>query len=133
MKQNLKFEAVEPLKSNRWLIKLQGMDIHPYLFRKYKMFNEGEDIILTTEFMETVVNSYNPKDIFNIDKVTIEYLSPVGDVVNGLSFIPKGINFERKHSYSDDNLMITKLRFIINVNTLTLLFKTEEDGEQRAS
>lgn len=133
MSKILEFPIVEPLKSNRWVIKLQGMDVHPYLFRKYKMFNEGEDIIFTTEFMETVIHSYNPKDIFNIDKITIEYLSPVGDVVNGLSFTPKGINFERKHSYSDDNLMITKLRFIIDANTLTLLFKTEENGEQRAS
>jgi hypothetical protein len=129
MSKILEFPIVEPLKSNRWLIKLQGMDIHPYLFRKYKMFNEGEDIILTTEFMETVVHSYNPKDIFNIDKVTIEYLSPVGDVVNGLSFTPKGINFERKHSYSDDNLMITKLRIIIDTETLKLLNKTTENGE----
>lgn len=127
MSKNLEF-PIEPLKSNRWLIKLQGMDISSYLFRKYKMFNEGEDIIFTTEFMETVAHSYNPKDIFNIDKVTIEYLSPVGDVVNGLSFIPKGINFKRKHSYSDDKLMITKLRFVINLDTLTLLFKTGENG-----
>ena len=120
MSKILEFPIVEPLKSNRWLIKLQGMDIHPYLFRKYKMFNEGEDIILTTEFMETVVHSYNPKDIFNINKVTIEYLSPVGDVVNGLSFTPKGINFERKHSYSGDDLMITKLRVIIGETDLLL-------------
>lgn len=128
MSKNLQF-PIEPLISNRWLIKLQGMDIHPFLFRKYKMFNKGEDVIFTTEFMETVNHSYNPKDIFWIDKVTIEYLDPVGDVVNGLSFIPKGINFKRNHSYSDDKLMITKLRFVVNLDTLTLLFKTEENGK----
>lgn len=120
---------IEPLKSNRWVIKFQGIDISPYLFRKYKIYNEGEEIIFTTEFFESVQWSYNIKDIFNIESVIIEYLSPVGDVVNGIKFIPKGINFERKHSYSDDGLMITKLRFIIDTNTLTLLFKTEENGK----
>jgi len=120
---------IEPLKSNRWVIKFQGIDISPYLFRKYKIYNEGKEIIFTTEFFESVQWSYNIKDIFNIESVIIEYLSPVGDVVNGIKFIPKGINFERKHSYSDDGLMITKLRFIIDTNTLSLFFKTEENGK----
>jgi len=118
---------IEPLNSNRWVIKFQGMDISPYLFRKYKIYNEGEEIIFTTEFFESVQWSYNIKDIFNIESVIIEYLSPVGDVVNGIKFIPKGINFERKHSYSDDGLMITKLRFIIDTNTLSLLYKTTNE------
>lgn len=117
-------KLIEPLKSNRWVIKFEGMDIPPYLFRRYKIFNEGGEIIFTTEFFESVQWSYNVKDIFNIQKVVIEYLDPIGDVVNGLTFVPKGINFERKHSYSDDGLMITKLRFIIDVNTLSLLFNS---------
>lgn len=131
--KKLIYNPVEPLKSNRWIIKLNGMDIPPYLFRKYKIYNEGDEIIFKTEFFETIEWSYNIKDIFNIDEVTIEYLSPVGDVINGVKFKTKGINFERKHSYSDDDLMITKLRLIIDVETLTLLYKIEENGEQRTS
>lgn len=119
-------ELIEPLKSNRWVIKFEGMDVPSYLFRKYKIYNEGDEIIFTTEFFESVQWSHNVKDIFNIQKVIIEYLSPVGDVVNGLTFFPKGINFERKHSYSDDGLMITKLRFIIDVNTLSLIYGGEK-------
>lgn len=123
------FRPIEPLKSNRWVIKFKGMDIDPYLFRKYKMYNEGEDIIFTTEFMETVEHCYNPKDIFNVELVTIEYLDPTGVTVNGLSFSPRGINFKRKHSYSDDDFMITKLRFVVDTKTLIPIFKNSEDAK----
>jgi len=77
-------QFIEPLKSNRWVIKFEGMDISPYLFRKYKIFNEGDEIIFTTEFFESVQWSYNLKDIFNIQKVVIEYLDPIGDVVKNI-------------------------------------------------
>jgi hypothetical protein len=130
--KKLIFNPVEPLKSNRWIIKLNGMDIPPYLFRKYKIYNEGDEIIFKTEFFETIEWSYNIKDIFNIDEVTIEYLSPVGDVINGVKFKTKGINFERKHSYSDDDLMITKLRLIIDVKSLELLY-THISGKPQLS
>jgi hypothetical protein len=120
---------VEPLMSNRWVISTEGLEINSYLFRNYTIFNEGEDIIFKTEFFETVLHSYNPKDILNITKVKIEYLDPTGKCVNGLTFEPKGINFKRKHSYSDSNLMVTKLRLIIDTKKLALLSKTEENGE----
>jgi hypothetical protein len=114
------FKLVEPLKSNRWLIRTEGMEIEPYLFRKYKIFNEGEDIIFKTEFYETVVQTYNPKDILNIVGVTIEYLDPTGIAVQKIKFDVKGINFEIKQSYGKDKLQITKLRFVIDKNTLHL-------------
>lgn len=127
MNKILEFTPMEPLLSNRWLIKLNGLHIEPFLFRKYKIYNQGDDIIFTTQFFETVQHSYNPKDFFNIEDITIEYLDPVGDVVNGLTFKPKGINFKRKHSYSNNNLMITKLRTIIDAKTLTLIYKNTEN------
>lgn len=120
------FKIVEPLKSNRWLIKTEGMEIEPYLFRKYKISNEGEEIIFKTEFYETVEQSYNPKDILNIVGFTIEYLDPTGIMINGLKFDVRGINFEQKMSYGKDKLMITKIRVIINKDTLTLINKTEK-------
>jgi hypothetical protein len=119
-------KLIEPLKSNRWLIRTEGMDIKPYLFRKYKIFNEGEDIIFKTEFYETVEQTYNPKDILNIVGFTVEYLDPTGTMVNGLKFDVKGINFEQKMSYGKDKLMLTKIRVIIDKNTLNLIHKIEE-------
>jgi hypothetical protein len=128
-----KFEQIEPLKANRWIIETYPTKIQPYNFSKCKLFNEGELIILETTIMETVINLYNPVDLMNLTDITIKYLDPVGDVVNGLKMIIKGVNFEKNHSYRNDGLLLTKLRFIIDANKLTLLFKTEENGEQRAS
>jgi hypothetical protein len=122
---------IEPLKENRFLIKIEGTKIHPYLFRKYKLFNDGEEMIFTTEFYETVHFSFNPKDIFDITGVSIEYLDPIGEVVNALEFQVKGVNFEREQSYNNDELQINKFRFIVNKDTMSLKYKpTEiEDGK----
>jgi hypothetical protein len=121
------FEPVEPLKSNRWLIRTEGMDIEPFLFRKYKLFNEGEDIIFTTEFYETVAQSYNPKDLLNIVGFSIEYLDPIGTNVSELKFDVKGINFKRKDSYSKDDLMITKLRVVVNKDSMKILKQNQDE------
>jgi hypothetical protein len=115
------FKIVEPLKANRWLIKTEGVDIQQYLFRKYKIYNEGSEIIFKTEFYETVTDSVNPKDLLNLTSITIEYLDPTGVVINSLNFDVKGVNFKQKQSYSKDDLMITKLRVVVNKDTMKLL------------
>jgi hypothetical protein len=114
------FPLLEPLKCNRWLMRFEGMEIAPYLFRKYKMFNEGDEIIFLTEYYETTQHTYNPKDLLNIVGVTVEYLDPTGVAVQKLKFDVKGINFEIKQSYGKDKVQITKLRFIVNKDTLRL-------------
>jgi hypothetical protein len=108
-----KFEPIEPLKSNRWIIRTYPFEITDFLFREYKMYNEGEEIILETSFFETIHHVYTPKEIMDITDLSIEYLDPIGNVVNGLKMSIKGVNFEKHHSYSDDGLMVTKLRFIL--------------------
>jgi len=115
------FEPVEPLKSNRFLIKTEGVEIKPFLFRKYKIYNEGPDIIFKTEFYETVIDSVNPKNLLELKSITIEYLDSTGAIVNSLNFEVNGINFKQKQSYAKDNLQITKLRVLINKDSLKLL------------
>ena len=129
----LNFKTIEPLKENRFLIKLDGVDIPSYLFRGYKIFNEGEELIFTTKFFESVEYSFNPKDFFNITGVSIEYLSPVGDVVNALDFQVKGSNFKRSQSYKNDELQINKLRFIVDKDTMNLRFKPTTEDEQQGN
>jgi hypothetical protein len=121
-----RFPLIEPLRCNRWIIKLDGMDIEPFLFRKYKMYNEGEEIIFLTEFYETVQQSYNPKDLLNIVGVIIEYLDPTGVVVQTLKFDVKGLNFEIKQSYGKDKLQIVKLRFVVNKDTMNLGYQDKK-------
>ena len=117
------FELFEPLRENRFIIKLEGMDIPFTHFRNYSLFNEGEKLVFTTEFVESTIYSFNPKDFFNIIKVIIEYLDPVGEVINALEFDVKGSNFERKQYYENDDLQLNKLRFIVNLETMKLRFE----------
>lgn len=121
------FASVEPLKSNRFIIKCEGVDIPEYLFRGYSLYNEGENLIFKTKFFETVNYSFNPKDFFNITSITIEYLDPIGDVVNSLKFKVSGSNFKRKQSYKNDNLQLNKLRFIIDINSMVLTHNFKKD------
>ena len=121
-----KFPLLEPLKCNRWLIRFEGLDIEPYLFRKSKMYNEGDEIIFLTEYLETVQNTYNPKDLLNIVAVTIEYLDPTGVAVQKLKFDVKGLNFKIKQSYKKDKFQITKLRFVVNTDTLHLVYQEKK-------
>jgi len=89
------------------------------------MFNEGENIILETSFFETILGTYNPLDLMNITDLKIEYLNPVGEVVGGFDMTVKGVNFEKHHSYSDDSLLITNLRFVID--RINPLFVNKEE------
>ena len=124
---NIEFRPIEPLMENRWIIRTHPININPYLFRKYKMYNEGEIIVFKTEFFETVMDTYNPKELLEITDITVEYLDPTEVVVGGLKMIVKGINFERKHSYSGNDLMITKLRVIIDMIDLLTIPEQEEE------
>ena len=88
-------------------------------------------MIFTTQFYETVQYSFNPKDFFKITGVSIEYLDPVGEVVNALDFQVKGSNFKRSQSYKNDKLQINKLKLIVDKDTINLRFKpTTNDGQQ---
>ena len=119
-----KFKTVEPLKSNRWIISFNNdVEVPEYLFNRYKIKNEGEDLVLTTKMFNTVHYSFNPADLFKITEVTIKYLDPIGKVVNGLVLPIKGSNVEIKCSYKDDNLMFTNFRFIVDVTNMRLIYK----------
>ena len=114
----------EPLKSNRFIIKFnKEVAVPEYLFRSFKIYNEGEKLIFKTKMYQTVNYSFNPADLFKITDVRIEYLSPVGDVVNGLSFDIQGSNLSYKNDYSDDNLSMIDFQFVVNPETMTLFNK----------
>lgn len=124
LQNNMSPVMIEPLRKNRFIIKLKGVGIPMYLFLKYKIFNEGDDFIFTTSFYETFEYVFNPKDFFNITGVQIEYLDPTGAVINGLTFDVKGSNYKIKQRYSSKKggLQINKLRFIIDKDSMNLLY-----------
>lgn len=113
---------IEPAKTNRYIINLVGIDIPNYLFRKYKLHNEGDELIFTTEFYETVQYTFNPSDFFNITGVEVSYLDPTGAEHNSISFNVKGSNYIKKGDYSDDSITTNKLRFIVDKKTINIKY-----------
>jgi hypothetical protein len=116
------FTSIEPLKSNRFIIKFNDeVKIPEYLFRSFKIYNEGDNLIFKTKIFQTVDYSFNPSDIFKITDVKIEYLDPIGEVVNGLSFDVQGSNISFKNDYADDSLSTIYFQFVINTKTISLI------------
>jgi hypothetical protein len=114
---------------NRFVIKFQGVEIPEYLFRKYEIYNEGEDLIFTTEFIEPLHFTFNPKELFNISKIEIKHLAPTGIEVSNITFDVVGSNFEQKGDYSEGNLLTNSFRFIINKDTMNVKNLVEEPLE----
>jgi hypothetical protein len=119
----LDYVSFEPSRSNRFFIELDGIDIPAYLFRKYRLFNVGEDLIFITEIFDTVNHTLNPSNLFNVVGATIKHLDPTGVMVNGLKFEVKGVNFIQKGNYSSDDLLTTQLRLVVKEGTMHKLFK----------
>jgi hypothetical protein len=113
---------VEPLKSNRYIIQTDGVKIPEYLFRRFSLENINDNFVLLTEIYNTVDFMFNPDDAFKITKIYIKNLDPTGVVVSTLEMEIGGINVEINGDYSDDNLMLTKFRFIINRNTMKVTY-----------
>ena len=113
---------VEPLKSNRYIIQTDGVKIPEYLFRRFSLENIDDNFVLLTEIYNTVDFMFNPDDAFKITKIYIKNLDPTGVVVSTLEMEIGGINVEINGDYSDDNLMLTKFRFIINRNRMKVTY-----------
>jgi hypothetical protein len=116
---------VEPLKSNRYTIQTEGVKIPEYLFRRFSLENIDDDFVLSTEIYNTVDFMFNPEDAFKINKIYIKTLNPIGVVVSTLEMEVGDVNVEINgdyRDYSDDNLMLTKFRFIIKPNTMKVTY-----------
>ena len=127
------FEAIEPLKENRFVINVnEEVNIPEYLFRKFHIENVGEDFIFTTEIYQTVEYTFNTADLTKITTIVLKFLGPVGDLVGGLHMLVKGSNMEMVGDYSEDGLLIVKFRFVIKPEGINLLcqdVKKEDNGE----
>ena len=117
------FQQIEPLKNNRFLITFEDVNVPQYFFRNYEMYNEGEEMIFVTEFLESVTYTFNPKDFFKINRVKLEYLDPIGQTAGGMIFKVKGSNFSKKGDYSDDSIQTTQLRFVVDIDSIDTLFE----------
>lgn len=124
-------EPYEPLRENRWIIKFnKEVNVPEYLFRKFKIENSNEDLILTTEIIETVDYSFNLGDIFKITDIFVEYLDPTGVVVNGMMLPVKGSNFKKKCDYGKNGIMTIKFRFVIEGKEVKMFYPHPHDGKR---
>ena len=115
-------KIVEPLKSNRFIIKFNDeVKIPEYLFSKFKIYNQADKLFFKTKMYQTIDYSFNPQDLFKITDVTTNYLNPVGEVVNGLTFSIKGSNMSYKNDYSADGLSVIKFLFVIDNDSIKLI------------
>lgn len=108
----------EPSRANQFIINFIGIDIPVFLFTKYEIYNEGEELIFTTEMYEILNYILNPEDFFNITDVRIDFLDPTGVVVNFLKFGIKKSNFEKKGEYGVDD--ISRIEFVFTVDRKTI-------------
>ena len=99
----------EPITKQRFKILTKGLVIPEYLFFNFKIYNKNNVIFLETEFYECTDFIVNPLDIFNITEFTVQYLDPIGSVVNEMVFSVESINFEKSGTYYEDGLLTTKL------------------------
>ena len=113
---------VEPLKANRYTIETEGVYIPEYLFRRFSLENIDEDFVLSTEIYNTADYMFNPEDVLKINKVYIKTLDAIGVVISTLEMEVSEPNVEIGGDYSDDNLMLTKFRFIITPNTMKIIY-----------
>jgi hypothetical protein len=117
------WKMVEPLKKNRFLISFEGLEVPQFCFRDLKIYNQGDDLIFETSVWQTISYTFNPKDLFQIIGVKIEFLDPIGSVVNGYTFDVKGSNFETDFSYTNDDISTILFKFTIDSSTLKLIYK----------
>ena len=94
-----------------------------FIFRNFKIYNQGEDIIFETKIWQTSTYTFNPGDFYRIVGVRIDYLDPIGATANGYTFNVKGSNFKIKKSYEDDGISTVKFRFVVDISSIKLLNK----------
>jgi hypothetical protein len=128
IQNKIKFGEFEPKRTNRFVIKFEGLEIPSYLFRSFKLYNVGSEIIFITEIMEVVNMTINPQDLFKVTDVVIEHLDPTGVTVNGLKFQVKGINFIQKCDYNQDEITSTKIRMVVRDKTMNKLYNDDSNG-----
>ena len=113
----------EPGWASRFIIQVTGTEIPVNLFRGYKLYNDGDQLILETEFLESIEFTFNPKEFFNITDVEIQRLDPTGFIYSRIQFQVKGSNYLQTGNYASDELLINELKFIANPKTIKVVLE----------
>lgn len=121
------FKAFEPLKSNRWVIKMEGVtqEIPEYLFKDFRLttvFIKDEEhrgrkpklkkaLKLDLTHYNTVHFLARPEDIMECNKIKIEFLDPTGVCVNYYDMDVELESYEMVGDYSISDMLTNKCSF----------------------
>jgi hypothetical protein len=116
-----KFEVVEPLRSNRWVVKLSNtlQNIPEYVFSDFKLETEKiETKGKTKQALKLTLHCYNtinflltPDDVIDVKKIKIDFLDPTGVILN---YYNMNVELEKMSligDYGDDSLLTHELVF----------------------
>jgi hypothetical protein len=120
-------KVFEPLKSNRWVVKMGGVtqEIPEYLFKDFRLttvFVKDEKyrgkkpklkkaLKLDLTHYNTVHFLARPEDIMECTKIKIEFLDPTGVCVNYYDMVVELESYEMIGDYSVDDLLANKCSF----------------------
>jgi hypothetical protein len=114
MKPMLSIGSYEPKYNNRFSIIIEDVNIPSFLFKKYMLYNVGKEFFIELELHELLNFTFNPSNIFSIQKVKIEHYDPVGDLATTISFDVESPNFKQICDYENGEPLINKITFKVN-------------------
>lgn len=125
-------EAVEPLRTNRWVLKIGK--VPSYLVRDLDIESFVEDDKTYTKLKFSLMNviGYNivPDDIITLKKIKLEFLDPTGVVVNGYDMRVEFDKMSFKCDYADGGILTHNFMFYVkNLNQLYCNIGEESEKE----
>jgi hypothetical protein len=129
------FKIQEPLRTNRWILNVGK--VPAYLFRTVNLetFVEKEQrnpktyTKLTFSIHNTVSYTVNPDDVITLKKIKLDFLDPIGSVVNGYDMNVQFDKMNLKCDYSENGILTHE--FVFYVKNLSQIFTNEgEDSEK---
>jgi hypothetical protein len=126
------FKLQEPLRTNRWLLKVGKVPAWLVRSTNLETFVEKGKTYTKLNFslLNTVDYTIVPDDVIQLRKIKLEFLDPVGHVINGYDM---NVEFEKmslKCDYSDDGLLTHEFVFYVkNLNQLHTNVGEESEKE----
>jgi hypothetical protein len=114
-------QNMEPLRTDRWILKIGR--VPSYLVRNLNIESFVEDDKTYTKLSFSLMNVVNytivPDDIITLKKINLDFLNPVGEVVNAYDMRVEFDKMSFKCDYADGGILTHNFVFYVkNLNQL---------------
>lgn len=131
--------GIEPLKANRWIVKMFGttQKIPEYTFKNWNLKTENipesknKGLKLTLSQYNVIHFLMTPEDAIGCKKIKIEFLDPTGQLINYYDMVVVNESFEIKGDYSDGSLLTNEMSFWVKDIKSMIDDKTLENYKKR--